>query len=60
MRCSTTSLRDNNAEWGVRDTADLEKLAASSGLALMEIIEMPANNLILVFGRLENGLNADA
>jgi SAM-dependent methyltransferase len=46
-----TSLRDNNAEWGVRDTADLEKLAASAGLALMEIIEMPANNLILAFGR---------
>jgi hypothetical protein len=46
-----SSLRDNNAEWGVRDTADLEKLAASSGLALMEISEMPANNLILMFGR---------
>ena len=29
----------------------LEKLAASASLALMEIIEMPANNLILVFGR---------
>jgi SAM-dependent methyltransferase len=46
-----TSLRDNNPEWGVRDTADLENLAASSGLALIEIVEMPANNLILVFGR---------
>jgi SAM-dependent methyltransferase len=46
-----TSLRDNNAEWGVRDIAALEKLAASAGLALMEIIEMPANNLILVFER---------
>ena len=46
-----SSLRDNNAEWGVRDTADLEKLAASASLALMEIIEMPANNLILTFGR---------
>jgi SAM-dependent methyltransferase len=46
-----SSLRDRNAEWGVRDTAALEKLAASSGLALMEIVEMPANNLIMVFGR---------
>jgi hypothetical protein len=29
----------------------LEKLAADSGLALVEIIEMPSNNLTLVFGR---------
>jgi len=46
-----SSLRDNNAEWGVRDTEDLEKLAASVGLALTEIAQMPANNLILVFAR---------
>jgi Protein of unknown function (DUF938) len=39
----------------VRDTAALEKLAASSGLALTEIAEMPANNLILVFGRSKTG-----
>ena len=45
------SLRDNNAEWGVRDIADLEKLADHSSLALLEIAEMPANNLILVFER---------
>lgn len=46
-----TSLREGNAEWGVRDLGDLEKLAASVGLALIEIAEMPANNLVLVFGR---------
>lgn len=46
-----TSLRDSNPEWGVRDIADLEKLAAGAGLALIETVEMPANNLILVFGR---------
>jgi SAM-dependent methyltransferase len=46
-----TSLREGNAEWGVRDIGDLEKLAASVGLALIEIAEMPANNLVLVFGR---------
>jgi SAM-dependent methyltransferase len=46
-----TSLRDANAEWGVRDIADLESLGAGGGLALQEVVEMPANNLILVFAR---------
>ena len=46
-----SSLRDTNAEWGVRDIEALERLAASSGLALIEISKMPANNLILAFGR---------
>jgi SAM-dependent methyltransferase len=46
-----TSLREGNAEWGVRDIGDLEKLAASVGLVLIEIAEMPANNLVLVFER---------
>jgi hypothetical protein len=46
-----TSLRESNPEWGVRDVDDLVKLAKGSGLALIEIIEMPANNLILVFAR---------
>jgi SAM-dependent methyltransferase len=46
-----SSLREGNAEWGVRDIEALEKLAASAGLALAEIAEMPANNLILVFER---------
>ncbi|SDT18872.1 DUF938 domain-containing protein [Bradyrhizobium canariense] len=45
-----SSLRDKNPEWGVRDIADLEKLAANAGLALIETVEMPANNMILVFG----------
>lgn len=46
-----TSLREQDAEWGVRDIADLEKLAAGAGLALVETVQMPANNMILVFGR---------
>src|SRR5436189_637998 len=46
-----TSLREGNPEWGVRDIVDLEKLAASAGLALLETVDMPANNQILVFGR---------
>ena len=46
-----TSLRQQDAEWGVRDIADVEKLAAGVGLALIETLPMPANNMILVFGR---------
>jgi hypothetical protein len=46
-----TSLREGNPEWGVRDIEALEKLAGPAGLALVEIAEMPANNLILVFER---------
>jgi hypothetical protein len=46
-----TSLRERDSEWGVRDIADLEKLGLSEGLALIETVPMPANNLILVFAR---------
>jgi SAM-dependent methyltransferase len=45
------NLRGNNPEWGVRDIDDLQKLAASVGLKLVEIAEMPANNLTVVFER---------
>jgi hypothetical protein len=46
-----SSLRDGDPEWGVRDIEALQELAASAGLKLIEIAEMPANNLILVFAR---------
>src|SRR3954452_19370534 len=46
-----TSLRDNNPEWGVRDIADVQALAERVGVNLAEIVELPANNLILVIER---------
>jgi SAM-dependent methyltransferase len=46
-----SSLREGNPEWGVRDIEAVEALAASAGLALVEVVEMPSNNLTLVFGR---------
>jgi Protein of unknown function (DUF938) len=46
-----SSLREGNPEWGVRDIEALQELAAAAGLALLDIAEMPANNLILVFER---------
>ena len=43
------NLRRDNPEWGVRDTADLRKLAEVNGLRLAELVEMPSNNATLVF-----------
>ena len=43
------SLRQGNPGWGVRDVDDVGKLANLAGLSLVEIAEMPANNLTLVF-----------
>jgi SAM-dependent methyltransferase len=45
------TLRAENAEWGVRDVAELNKLAKAAGLAPAEITPMPANNLVLAFAR---------
>jgi hypothetical protein len=46
-----TNLRDRDAEWGVRDIADVSSLATGVGLTLIEAVPMPANNMILVFER---------
>lgn len=43
------SLKTRNPAWGVRDVADVESAARENGLQLREIVEMPANNLSLVF-----------
>jgi SAM-dependent methyltransferase len=42
-------LKRRDPRWGVRDTDDLVREAAPHGLGLREVIEMPANNLSLVF-----------
>jgi hypothetical protein len=46
-----SSLREKDPEWGVRDVEAVEQLAAEAGLGLVEISEMPANNLVLAFER---------
>lgn len=42
-------LRARNAEWGVRDLTEISELAAHFALTLPERVEMPANNLCLIF-----------
>lgn len=42
-------LRRQDPAWGVRDTDDIERLAERAGFSPVELTEMPANNLSLVF-----------
>ncbi len=44
-------LKERDPAHGVRDLEEVEAVANASGLRLREIIEMPANNLSLVFER---------
>ncbi|MGB3135348.1 MAG: DUF938 domain-containing protein [Nodosilinea sp.] len=44
-----TRLQIQNAEWGVRDLEAVIAAAEAQGLALVETIAMPANNLSVVF-----------
>jgi SAM-dependent methyltransferase len=46
------SLRAQNPDWGVRDTAELKKLGETNGLRPAVLAEMPANNAILAFERI--------
>jgi hypothetical protein len=45
------SLRSRNPAWGLRHLEDVVKVAAQHNLHLSNIIEMPANNLSVVFER---------
>ena len=42
-------LKARNPAWGLRQKEKLVELAKANGLELVERIEMPANNLSLVF-----------
>ena len=45
-------LKEQNADWGVRDLAAVESVAKDHRLSLQEVVEMPANNLSVVFQKL--------
>lgn len=48
-------LRDRGADMGLRDLEALESLAANHHMQLQERLEMPANNMLLVFKRPAEG-----
>ena len=45
------SLRQRDPAWGLRSTADLDRLAAGYGMTRTARCAMPANNLVLVYRR---------
>jgi SAM-dependent methyltransferase len=45
------SLRERDASWGLRQLEVVQALCASSGLRFDEVVEMPANNLSVIFRR---------
>ncbi len=45
------SLRWQNPEWGIRDLDDVIDVAAKQDLSFVKTVEMPANNLSVVFRR---------
>lgn len=45
------SLRDRNPLWGVRDLEAVIEVAAVANLRLQQVIDMPANNLSVIFSR---------
>jgi len=46
-----SDLRLHDPEWGLRDLEAVSEAAASSEFLLAEVVEMPANNLSLIFKR---------
>ncbi|MCW4461751.1 class I SAM-dependent methyltransferase [Sphingomonas sp. BT-65] len=45
------SLKARDPRWGLRDVAEVTDAAAARGLRFERLVEMPANNLILVYRR---------
>lgn len=45
------SLRARDPRWGLRDVAEVTAAAMARGLAFDRLVEMPANNILLVYRR---------
>ncbi len=47
------SLKSRDLRWGLRDVADMDALATRNGFVRESLIEMPANNISLVYRKTE-------
>ena len=45
------SLKSRDLRWGIREVADMDALADKYGFARVRLVEMPANNLSLIYRR---------
>lgn len=43
------SLKSRNLRWGLRDVADMDALATRNGFVRESLVEMPANNISLIY-----------
>lgn len=43
------SLKSRNLQWGIRDVADMDALAAKTGFERNGLIDMPVNNISLIY-----------
>ncbi len=48
------ALRDRNAEWGLRNVSELDRLGSAWGFERSRRVALPANNLMLVYRGGEN------
>ncbi|MEO9468533.1 DUF938 domain-containing protein [Parasphingorhabdus sp.] len=46
------SLKSRNLQWGIRDVADMDALATKTEFSQHDLIEMPANNISLIYRKL--------
>lgn len=44
-------LRAENPDWGVRDIDEISQLSKEAGLKISDLIQMPANNRLLIYGK---------
>lgn len=56
LRNFDASLKARDSSWGVRDLESVVALAEENGLELDEKIEMPANNLSLIFRKMRGNM----
>jgi cyclopropane fatty-acyl-phospholipid synthase-like methyltransferase len=46
-----TSLKRRDSEWGLRELAEVTRVAAGHGLQRQQVVRMPANNLTVIFSK---------